>query len=370
VDTCPGNRRWIQLMFDSFLLQQGATSMLDARDAFLAADRMRFQGENQKAIWDSFARRGMGGNASTPNADSGDTKPGFASPTAENAEVRFAAVSTDGTTVPPGNIYVGDYEARATPIADTNRGDTTRPETARFAPGTYKVMFVAPGWGATRSTITVTGAGTVTKTFSVSPNLASKSGGASVIGSSPGSLNAESLIDDTEATNWAGVNETAPVDAEHPFVAVDLAGAGARTITKVNVSAMLRPGDASATDLPAAHVEDPDAGARFTALRRFGIEVCTSACASGSATWTRILTSSGAAFPGAAPRPLAPNLILRSFDVPDTQAAAVRLVALENQCTGTAAYAGEQDNDPTNATDCKAASDADLSVRAAELQVF
>jgi hypothetical protein len=166
------------------------------------------------------------------------------------------------------------------------------------------------------------------------------------------------------------VNESASVDAEHPFVAVDLAGAGAQTIKRVNVSAMLRPGDASATDLPAAQVEDPDAGARFTALRRFGIEVCTSACDTGSATWTRIFTSSAAAFPGAAPRPLAPNLIMRSFDVPDTQAAAVRLVALENQCTGTAAYAGEQDNDPTNATDCKAASDADLSVRAAELEVF
>ena len=39
---CPGNRRWIQLMFDAFLLQQGATSMLDARDAFIAADQMRF----------------------------------------------------------------------------------------------------------------------------------------------------------------------------------------------------------------------------------------------------------------------------------------------------------------------------------------
>ena len=38
---CPGNRRWIQPIFDSFLLQQGATSMLDARDAMLAADLMR-----------------------------------------------------------------------------------------------------------------------------------------------------------------------------------------------------------------------------------------------------------------------------------------------------------------------------------------
>ena len=46
---CPGNRRWIQLVFDAFLLQQGATSMLDARDAMLAADRMRFGGADQAA---------------------------------------------------------------------------------------------------------------------------------------------------------------------------------------------------------------------------------------------------------------------------------------------------------------------------------
>ena len=40
--------------------------MLDARDAMLAADRMRFGGANQAAIWDAFARRGMGSDASTP----------------------------------------------------------------------------------------------------------------------------------------------------------------------------------------------------------------------------------------------------------------------------------------------------------------
>ena len=67
---------------------------------------------------------------------------------------------------------------------------------------------------------------------------------------------------------------------------------------------------------------------------------------------------------------LAPNLALREFDVPDTKATHVRFVALENQCTGFAGYAGELDNDPLNETDCAAASDADLSVRAAELQLF
>ena len=49
---------------------------------------------------------------------------------------------------------------------------------------------------------------------------------------------------------------------------------------------------------------------------------------------------------------------------------AVRLVVLENQCTGYAGYAGEQDNDPVNDTDCKTASDRGTIVHAAELQVF
>ena len=70
------------------------------------------------------------------------------------------------------------------------------------------------------------------------------------------------------------------------------------------------------------------------------------------------------------PRPVAPDQTLRTFAVPATKAAAVRLVALENQCTGNAEYAGEQDNDPTNATDCATASDRGTIVHASELQVF
>lgn len=69
-------------------------------------------------------------------------------------------------------------------------------------------------------------------------------------------------------------------------------------------------------------------------------------------------------------RPLAPALLIQRFDVPDTMATHVRLVALENQCTGQAGYAGEQDSDPLNDTDCKMFSAADESVRAAELEVF
>ena len=61
---------------------------------------------------------------------------------------------------------------------------------------------------------------------------------------------------------------------------------------------------------------------------------------------------------------------MRSFNVPPTQASHVRIVVLENQCTGTAAFRGDQDDDPANITDCVAGSTQELFVRIAELQVF
>jgi extracellular elastinolytic metalloproteinase len=80
----------------------------------------------------------------------------------------------------------------------------------------------------------------------------------------------------------------------------------------------------------------------------------------------------GDAFPSVRPRPRAPELIIRSFDVPKTQATHVRLVVLSSQCTGFAGYAGEQDNDPRANTDCAtaAAAAASQTVHVAEFQVF
>ncbi|HSE08541.1 MAG TPA: M36 family metallopeptidase [Nocardioidaceae bacterium] len=357
---CPGNRRWLQLMFDSFLLQQGATSMLDARDAMLAADQMRFRGANQRVLWRAFARRGMGVDARTPNADSHQPRPGYRAPGVRPATVRFVAKTGDKPA--PGRFFIGRWEARVTPVADTLRATKLR-DTVRLVPGTYDLLFQGKGTGLHRSRLRVKAGQRTVKLLKVRRNLASKHAGAKVVGSSAGSINAASLIDDTESTNWAGVNEADSVDAKgkHPFVTVDLAGRR-RLVTRVNVSAMLRPAGEDASD--------PDSGSRFTALRKFAIEVCTSGCVGKDAKWRRIYTSRANAFPAVRPRPVAPNLQVRSFDVPDVRATHVRLVALENQCTGFAGYAGEQDNDPLNDTDCKAASERDLSVRAAELQVF
>ena len=359
-DRCPGNRRWIQLMFDGFLLQQGATNMLDARDSMLAADQMRFHGANQRTLWSAFARNGMGSDASTPNSDSDQPTSGYRAPGVRLGKVTFAA--KEGGAKAPGRFFIGHYEARVTPIADTLRS-TKLDSTESFVPGTYDLVFQGRGTGLHRSRFTVKPGEHKTVLLKVARNLASRYAGAKVVGSSAGSVNAKSLIDDTEATNWAGINSSDSVDAKgkHPYVVVDLAG-GRHTIRQVQVSAMLRPAGNDQSD--------PDSGSRFTALRKFAIDVCSGSCTTKDARWRRIYTSPDNAFPAVRPRPVAPNLTLRAFNVPDTPASHVRLVALENQCTGYAGYAGEQDNDPLNDTDCKAASDADLSVRAAELEVF
>jgi uncharacterized repeat protein (TIGR01451 family) len=378
---CPGNRRWMQLVFDSYLLQQPGTSMLDARDAMLAADVMRFNGANQAVMWNAFAKRGFGQFADTATGEDDQPTPDYTSPAANEGTLRLDARAFDrpGRPAVKGTLYLGQYEARVTPVADTDSA-TPLGRQVRLVPGTYDFVFQAKGYGLLKFRQSVGAGQTVDRVLHLATNLASSTSGATIAGSSANSVNTTMLIDDTEATNWAGRNAAGTsVDTVNPYVAVDLAG-GQQMVRSVKVSAMLRPTEDGQDEDP--NQPDEDSGSRFTALRKFAIETCTQTalvnCTAASSipsgtpgsAYQRIFTSADNAFPAVQPRPLAPDLILRTFDVPDTTATHVRLVALENQCSGTPQYAGEQDDDPLNATDCKAASDRDESVRAAELQVF
>lgn len=67
---------------------------------------------------------------------------------------------------------------------------------------------------------------------------------------------------------------------------------------------------------------------------------------------------------------MAPDLNLRQFSIPPTLATVLRLRVLTSQCTGNPLYAGEQDSDPTAATDCAANSQFRTQVRIAEFQAF
>ena len=93
VAQCPGSRRWIQLVYDAWLLMaSGNVSMLNARDAFIAADQIRFGGANRELLWNTFASHGFGKNASSNGGGDTDPIPSFESDFANNATVTFKAV--------------------------------------------------------------------------------------------------------------------------------------------------------------------------------------------------------------------------------------------------------------------------------------
>jgi hypothetical protein len=362
VTQCPGNRRWMQLVFDAFLLMQPGVSMVDARDAYLAADKMRFGGAHQALLWREFARRGLGEYASSSTSDDSTPEPSFETPAETNeATVTFQAFALDEGGAPvKAKVYVGRYEARSRAVADTDPASSL-PATVRLVPGTYDFVVRAEGYGIHRFTRTLREGKSVTLKAALPTNWASLARSASASGDG---VNLDKLIDETEATNWARL-EALTVGGSQ--VTVALAG-GPRTVRRVHVSAMLRPADAS----------DPggDTGSqnRFTALRSFDLFACTASvlnlyCALDSG-FTRVYSSAHDAFPGDVPRPAAPDLQLRSFEIPATTATHLRLRVISNQCTGGSAFHGDQDADPANDSDCITGSTSDNAVRAAELQVF
>lgn len=58
-----GNTLAIQLVMDGLKLQPCSPGFVDGRDAILLADMVNNEGANQCAIWDAFARRGLGYSA-------------------------------------------------------------------------------------------------------------------------------------------------------------------------------------------------------------------------------------------------------------------------------------------------------------------
>ena len=353
VNECPGNRRWAQLTFDSFLLQASSQfSMLDMRDNMLAADLVRFGGANQDLLWDTFAESGMGIDAVSGPADV-DPTPSFASPYAQNATVTLRPMGeANGAVI---RLYVGDHEARAVPVADTDP-ETALPETFPIVPGRqFELIAVGTGYGHHKFTTQFLPGRAQDLRLNLPRNLAATAGGAAVSGNG---VNLDKIGDDTENTNWASLDGVAGKQ-----ITVDLAG-GAQLIREVNVSAMLRPGITGDAD--------PATQNALSAVRSFEILACLDwfADCTQNAGYHRVFVSAPDAFPGGAYRAFVPDINLRSFHLPPTLATHLQVRVLTSQCTGGPAYAGEQDADPAAATDCATASPARNEVRIAEFQVF
>ena len=357
VEQCPGNRRWVQLEFDALLLNaSGAVSYVDMRNAMLAADQVRFGGANQALLWNAFAEHGLGRDAASNGPNDQDAVPSFVSDFARNATVRLVPTGqANGAAV---RLYVGDYEARSIPVADTDPA-TPLPDTVQMVPGSYTFVVAGAGFGSTRQERRLQPGEQAVLVPVVLRNLASASQGATASGDG---VNLDRLIDDTEGTNWASVGS--PVAGK--AVTVDLAGDRAQVVSRVQVSALLRPaidGDA-----------DPGGQNRFTALRQFEVLACNADVSSGCAepaNYRRVFVSPANAFPADVPRPTAPDLTSRSFRILPTAATHLMIRVLTNQCTGAPEYAGQQHADPRSNSDCTTGNPTVAqTVRISEFQAF
>jgi hypothetical protein len=244
------------------------------------------------------------------------------------------------------------------PVADTDP-NTALPDTVELVAGKYSFVVVADGHGSSRFERSVRAGERATARPLLQRNLASGAQGATAGGDG---VNLDRLIDDTEATNWASVGS--PVAGRS--VTVDLAGTHPQLVTRVQVSALLRP----------AIANDPDPGAqnRFTALRQFEILSCNTrfgADCADPANYRRVYTSAAGAFPAGVPRPTAPDLASRSFRIAPTVATHLMIRVVSNQCTGGPEYAGNRHNDPRSTSDCTTGNPTVAqTVRISELQAF
>jgi extracellular elastinolytic metalloproteinase len=351
--------------------------MAGARDAMLAADVGRFGGANQDLLWQGFALRGFGQFQNTNGTQDTSPTPDFSSPLADNATLNFFADNKGNTLVPVNaKIYVGDYQARATQIADTDPSTVPSPtpgtnnldNTAQLVPNTDNPRWsssnftaVAPGFGAVQFNVRDFQPGEVRNiTIHFAPNFASSSQAATITGDALGmNTNLANVLDDDEATNNGQTGANA-VGRWFVIALGDINPTGS-FVTRLGVSAQLVPGNN-----------------RFTALRSFDAYACRAGKVAANPTcdgsidagWTKIVSSAADAFPSVNPRPVAPDLTLRYFDtIPQVPATHVKFVVTNNQCTGQPSYHGDQDNDPTNNADCLASVRAS-EVHAAEVQVF
>jgi extracellular elastinolytic metalloproteinase len=286
--TSAGAERAVRMITDAMPLTAPDPSMPDARDGILLAAQDRYRGRDTDLIWSVFARRGMGASASAVDGDDTDPVPAFDHPVARHNGT-LAGTVTDAATgraIRGAEVFVGEYEARCTPLRRTAGGGTV---TATMVPGTYALTVRAPGHGVrTVRGVTVRAGATTRVRLALAPNLASPANGATVTASGEDPAQPVTLlVDDTQATAWATPAGTTPYN-DGPDQTATVTLARPATITSVRVGAY------KATTAP-----------RFQALRDFTVEV------SSDGVTFRPLTAG--AFTYQAPRPVAPDLLMRTF---------------------------------------------------------
>lgn len=266
-------------------------SMVDMRDAILAADRALYGGADEAALWAVFASVGLGASASSNGSQDTDPSPSFDNPLGGNGTVSGTLTNaTTGGPVAGARIIVGPYEARVSPVV---RSGTDGSFSFGAQAGTYDLTVQTPGFGATTATVTVKPGATTNASRVLRPNLSSFVNGATVKVTNQGLDSAEALIDDTEGTSWTTGDIGEPINSagRKPSAEIDLAG-GKHRVGEIRVSAFKNTG-----------------APRFAAVKEFKVELLNGDRA--TTVWRGNFETLG-------PRPVAPKLHYMTFKLPKT----------------------------------------------------
>jgi extracellular elastinolytic metalloproteinase len=381
VAQCPGDRRWMQLYFDAMLLMPTEPTLIDARNAIVAADATRFGGANQDILWRGFAERGFGQFASAAATNDGNPIADFSSPKETNATVTFRAITQDvpgHETLVDARVYVGEYEARITQIADTNAandpaaGPTNLDAVASFVP-----TAVLAGRRRHRSRVQLRrGRPRLWSRALPDPGPESRreADGHDL-------LRAQRRLVGERRDGERGRDGAVESDRRNRGDAVDQHGHDRRR----------RPAGARHAERPAVVPRDQgERAARARAepvhraalvrdprLRRDNGELVQPGDRVGLDVGARVAAEP---FPSVNPRPVAPDLIMRAWKIPKVNTTHVLFRVRTKQCSGHTSYQGEQDNGPQFSTDCRVTSltstgtvalpRRDTDVRAAEVELL
>lgn len=278
------------LVMDAMPISAPNPSMIDMRNAILAADVIRYNGDHYDVLWKAFAEKGLGQSAFSEGGDDTDPIPAF-----DHANHAFngtlAGKLVNAATNQPiegARIIIGEYEARTSAAVTTS-------ESGQFAlpmsKGTYDITIQARGFGSrTIKNVSITAGKTTKWKLSLEPNAASAFNGAVIENASSASESnpAKNVIDDTEASVFA----TAPQEGGFTGsdVTVRLAGDKPVTISHIQVSAF----------------KDVEKG-RFQTLKDFTVQASLD-----GKTWETVLEG---AFEAGKPRPATPDLHYRGWDL-------------------------------------------------------
>ena len=100
-----GNNIAIQLIYDGLKFQACSPTFLDSRDAILDADIANYNGANECLIWETFARRGLGVNASPGGVND------FSVPEQCDFSLRINKVASE-SEIQAGSVITYDVSAK------------------------------------------------------------------------------------------------------------------------------------------------------------------------------------------------------------------------------------------------------------------